>query len=457
MTGLSNSQLTIVKTLVGTVPDAALRSLDMALSNHVADDAMGVVRDMVWAESENRKIRALVLSPLLALFPRNVPELPQTRFPSDLPGILWRAMGDRSPLLIELAVTLAAKWSSGNFDPGPLDAICLDAATALREGDPIMVPVLACLRRNGQDRVDEFVRYLDLCPVLRKVLVRLPDWVSRMSEDRAAEARIAFRDACAIAEDAAPQFFEVIFTNLSEPWLVLQIISVVLDRPSDSYVAGSEIAMFGERLLDLTDRSLDDIRSMDINAGAESGLAGAAAAQTCTRVITAFEFGLTLTKDVGWGHRIGTQKGRLAQICEARMAEAEKMLGKALPMETARLGGKMSRPTPRLSFDPDPGQAQQLEALLAFLVAVRPIASLGGFASLRSKTIAAIQLYLTTYAEDLLDKLTTAEDEADRVMAFLELTALCMGYVFDDKAAAQLRHRAATANMRQMTHASGVA
>jgi hypothetical protein len=457
MFDLSNSKLSDLKALVRGLNDVALSRLNTVLEGHIGDDALAAARDVVWVEFENRRIQALVFSPVIALCPRQAPAFSQTRFPSDLPHLLMDAMGNRSPRFVKAAVALTHVKPSEVRSLAAYDSVCTDAAVALRAADPHMAPVLACLRRDGVDRVEEFARYLDLCPIMRGLLVFLPRWMRQMSPHRAATVRATFRDACEIAPDAAPRFFEMLYCGLSEPWMVLRILSAVMNRPLDTYVAGTEIAMFGERLLERVDQGLNCLRSAPGQGGARDGLVAAEAAQTCAHIIAEFEQGLTLTDTSLWGQRIGWQKTSLTGLCAKRIAEAEKLLSKALPMTTTQLGRRPAPSVPRLAIDPDPTSVQELKAALTFLMAVRSTAGLGGFGSIRSKTLSAVQTYLNTYAEGLLERLGTTDEDAERVMAFLDVAAVCLGCVFDDMAEARLRKRAATASLRQMTQAGGVA
>ena len=54
----------------------------------------------------------------------------------------------------------------------------------------------------------ELADYLDLSVIVRNALPRLSEWVSRMNGERAASARLAYRDACRISEDGAGWQFE---------------------------------------------------------------------------------------------------------------------------------------------------------------------------------------------------------------------------------------------------------
>ena len=48
-----------------------------------------------------------------------------------------------------------------------------------------------------------------------------------------------------MSDDAGPRFFEMLAAHLTEPWLILRVISGVMDRPHETYFSASELSSFG--------------------------------------------------------------------------------------------------------------------------------------------------------------------------------------------------------------------
>ena len=127
MPGLSDSQLAVIRTLVDTAPDAAIRSLDIALSaDPRPSQAMAEIRDMISAEAGERRARNLVLAPVARLCPRTDPNFEHDVFPARTLSLLWRALKKADPGQFHAAIA-----QSTSFDPEEGAPAVFGALTAL--------------------------------------------------------------------------------------------------------------------------------------------------------------------------------------------------------------------------------------------------------------------------------------------------------------------------------------
>src|SRR6185503_6597795 len=140
----------------------------------------------------------------------------------------------------------------------------------------------------------------------------------RLNEERTAAARIAFRDATAIAEDAGPRLLEILYAHLEEPWAILRLVSAVMHRPGDKYVANSELAVFGERLLDDVDAKLARVSALNADMGRIGGLEAGAAVRVASQEIQEFDECVDLSPSGPWGSRLMRQKKALVLAVEGR-------------------------------------------------------------------------------------------------------------------------------------------
>jgi hypothetical protein len=234
--------------------------------------------------------------------------------------------------------------------------------------------------------------------------------------------------------------------HLTEPWLILRVISGVMDRPTDTYLAGSELGSFGERVLADIDRRLVEISAFKAVAGRQSAHTAAAAVHVATVEITEVDQSIHLTADGVWGKRIAKQKAQLANTIEGHLKTTDAAVGQALPLQTVRMGPRSAKGVPRLNHDPDATAVEKAATLLIFMSEVRPSANAGGFASARAKALEVLENRLDTYVEDVLEEIR-AEDgvDPDRARAFLEIAAELCGLARDEKAAQIVRRRAAAA------------
>ncbi len=288
MGGLSTVQFETLRTLVQSAPDSALRSLDMALeSDRSGAPAMGEIRRMIAVENADRHARDRVLLPLLPLCRSPSRPLQRLVFPPALPGRLWRALNAEAAKLIDDA-RQAEVCEDDSFPPAD-DALCREAARLVGARTGRFAAIAELADAAGPRGAEHLAACLELIPIARRALPRLPDWIGRLTEERAAAARIAYKDAVAISEDCGPRLLEMLMAHLEEPWIILRVVCAVMDHPGDDFVAVSELASFGERVLDDIDARLKVITGFDLERGREAGTEAGRAVHVATMQIAAFE------------------------------------------------------------------------------------------------------------------------------------------------------------------------
>jgi hypothetical protein len=368
-------------------------------------------------------------------------------FPRASLPLTWRALKVVAPDPLSQALRAFATLRNDEDVPEVFDELCSRAAAGVRAEEQAFHPVIQLLKAQDRPAVKAFADSLALVPLARRALERLPAWVRTLSNEHAAAIRLAFRDAAAIGEDAGPPFMEILFGHMEEPHEVLRLISLVMDRPSDRYLAASELASFGERLLGDLDRRIEAVRRFDLSRGLEGGVAQAGSIQGATAIIHEFAQWLALNREGPWGARLTAQKRALAMVVEARLRELDAAVAAALPTQPGRPSAKKKRRgAPRLTADPDPAAVLKAQTLLAFLCESRLCASYGGFGAVRTKVIETLDPQIDQYAEELLEQLHHGEGApVERIRAYLEIAAEFIGLVRDPKAAEIVRRRAAVA------------
>jgi hypothetical protein len=221
----------------------------------------------------------------------------------------------------------------------------------------------------------------------------------------------------------------------------------VMDRPSDRYLASSEMARFGERLLAELDRLVEQVRRFDPATGVEGGTALAADILAATHTFGEFEQWVSLGREGPWTIRLTAQKRNLALGVEARLKDLTKVVDLALPALQVRQGRNLVKGQPKLERGPDPEATERARGLLALLAESRTASGFGGFGSIRNKMIESLDVLLHQYVEDLLDVVHTSTDaaEIDCARQFLEVAAEFLGFVREPKAAEIVRRRTAAA------------
>ncbi len=420
--------------LIDNAPDGVLRRLEHALSDEsVRDGPLGSVWLLVERETEDRAFRNTVLAPLIGLFSG-----PMAQFPPGQLARLWSHLKAAHPGSLGQARLSATAYNPEEVDPAAFDALCALAGEDLEaEERP------AALAGFDAERL---LPALTLAPIVRQCLPQLGDWLARMDQERRAAARLAYRDSVAVAPDAGLLFFQMLASRMADPGQILRVISAVMDRPSERYLASSELGPFGVMVMGSIDMHLDVVRDFDTSGGEPAGRAAGRAVQLASTAIAELEAAVQLSKDGDWGKRLTGQKRNLALSVEGRLKEIEAAVTQALPVQSIRYSARLIKSAPKLSADPDPKAVGHAMSLLAFSEEVRSSADSGGFGSTRTRILEAVDKHIDPYVEDALEHLRSDEvEDPARVRAFLGIAADILFLAKDDKAAQIVRRRLAAA------------
>jgi len=446
MGALSPRKIEIVRTLVEAAPDKIVGGLQMALADTGEDSPLGSVRRLVELEVGERRLRNTVLQAIAPMCVGDGRDARALTFPSRVLPLIWRGLRATAAEEVEEAEQAFTEFSPEDSSAEAFDQLARIAAYALRSREyPEFRQAAELADQSRSGGAEQLAACLELSPVVRRAALRIPEWLSAFDENSAAAARLAYKDAVAISDDAGPRFFEMMAAQMTHPWMVLRIISEVMDKPNERYLADSEMAGFGERLMDEMDDSLKAIAKLDLDGGDEAARRAGKLVELITLQVTELETYIDLSREHGWGHRIAKQKAALASVVEGRIRDAEKYATLALPTERAKLR-RIRRPQPRLSLPPDATHVGRAKTLLTFVQEVRSSANYGGFAHARSKMLETVGEYIDIYVEELVDLVKTGDvPDPDLAQDFLGVAADLSLLLRGEKAADLVRRRAAAA------------
>ena len=452
MAALSDRKIEIVRTLVESAPDKIVGGLQRALAQAGGDSVLAGVRLLVEAEATDRMLRNAVFSPVAPLCVGDGSNPHSLVFPVRALALVWRGLKAEAPNEMAAARTaaeaVASAFAAQHRLPEvakPFDQVVIVAAEALRtsQARDFRAAAEVCVRARAGG-AEALAACMDISPVVRRAIARLPDWVTKPAEDVGAAAHLAFKDAVEIAEDAGPRFFEMLAAQIDPPWMVLRIISAIMDKPTERYLHDSELGGFAERVMNDIDDGLKAISQMDLDAGPAAGIAAAARVGLITEQTFELEIGIELTRDHGWGKRIFDQKKALASVVEGRLKEADKLVAAALPTGTSGMT-RFRKAVPRLEDMPDPKAATRAITALTFAQAARPFAGHGGFSAAHTKALEKIGGQLDHYIEEVLDILRGGEADLAIGHAYLLVAADAVGLIREEKAGELVRRRAESA------------
>ncbi|EGF91298.1 hypothetical protein ABI_27130 [Asticcacaulis biprosthecium C19] len=444
---IANKRLGLIKGLVKTLPQTSLRSLEMALGL-TKDEALVEVRNLVSLELEFRHVKQAVFAPYLPLLEARPDGLTGITFPAWLLDNIWSALEVREPeLYMQSRYALRGLRTE---DPTPVVFFRLVTAAAqiCRENPHDILP--AKPDAADGEAVTEFALYLDLHRIARAMLARLPDFLGRIDADRATALRLMFKDACANDSEGGYRLLEILFANLEDGPQIVKFVATVSDRASERFLAASELAVFGERILAVAEERLLDLKTFMGARGKvcdDLGIAGQKVSD-CLALIHSFENYIELQRDGPWGKRLAAGHKLIAELVESQLKGAERALEDALPMKSERVYGRVRKETPHLDRFPKPEAIVRAVQTLAFVKTVRNVAHAGGFASLHTKTAQALESALDSYFEELLS-IANGDEPVDPevVMSFFELVTDLMQALCGEEKAAVGRRRIASSDL----------
>jgi hypothetical protein len=447
MSNIPPQKLSLVKGLVKTMPIGALRTLDKALALS-RDAKMKQVRGLVLLELEARHVRDLVFEPYLALFQPREDGLDAEVFPNWLLNNLWRELQTNEVQLCGEAGMAARSLRDDDPTPVPFFRLVTAGARILRD-DPLSVVPKGHDERDLRE-ISEFANYLDLHRLLRQYLNRLPDWMGRIDAEKAATLRLWYKDACAFSEDAGVRFIEAIFANMDDGAMIIKIIATVADRPNDRFLAESELADFGERILLLAEERTDTFKRLMNSKSKDLGFMATAGADIsrCLMALSGLEQYIELARDGPWGKRVAAAHKTIAELVEGRLKTAAGLIQGALPMKSEKVSGRVRKDYPDVRTPMDEAATTNAKAILTFLKDIKHTAANGGYASLLTKTVQEVEMVIDGYMDDLISIANhDAGLDVDAVMTLFEGVIDLIDTLFGEERAVLARRRVASSDL----------
>lgn len=291
MSGLSDRKIEIVRMLMASSPDSVVGGLHSALAG-ANDAALSEVRNLVSYEIMDRRFRDTVFAPVLRMFDDPSKIKDRLIFPRSALPLVWKALKEEAPDQVSMVERLL-EGATVETRAGPLNGLLRRVVDGLREGSSnAYIAEAGSLNETNPKLAETLCACLALAPLVRDATFRLADWVARPNEERAAALRVTYRDATAISEDNGPLLFEMLAASLDEPWMIIRLISLVMDRPSQRYLGDSELSSFPVRVMDIIDVHLASIGRFDHTKTADEARAAAALVKLVARQISELEAGI---------------------------------------------------------------------------------------------------------------------------------------------------------------------
>lgn len=437
MAELPARKAALLGALIGASPDRVLDRLAVALERAPPD--LAPVVSMIRDERDRRRRRRVALGPIDALFAAPRPAEYGPAFPPALRERLWRALEAERPDLMEAL-------DDEHQAPGAASALCGTAAAHLRDG-------AEALGVDAEVAAD-LAAYFDLAGVLRDLPGRMTGVMAR-DEEAAPGFRLMLRDARAIHADGATRVLEVAAALSPEHSArVLRLVVQTSQNARDEGVlAGSELAVFVERLLEAADADAALARRLEpMKADLEGVVAGAAAICRAGERLAEVALTVDLRPGGAWSARRRAILQTLTDHAQEQMKLCEGAVDRALPLARETLAGSMTRRAPDLTADPDGEAVGLARRRLALLAGLRPSAAVLGCAALKAAVGETLAERLGDYAVEALDRLNDVEvppADPDRAAALIGVAAEFLETIGDDGMATTVRRRLVNARERR--------
>ena len=444
---VSEKRLDMIRGLAKALPQSSLRSLELALGL-TKDEALIQVRELISVELEFRHVKEAVFAPFLPMFQPRADGLRGVTFAPWVIDRIWTALERFEPELYKQSRYALRGLRTEDPTPVVFFRLVTAAGQLIRQCPEEILPAKA----SQEDGVvlAEFANYLDLHRISRHALAKLPSLMGRIDAEKAAAMRLMFGDACAIDVEGGYRLLELLFANLEDGSQIVKFVATVSDRPNDRFLAQSELADFGTRILDHIEDNLKDLKLFMGNRHrqcADLGLASERVGQSLSQ-LQSFEHFIELAREGPWGKRVGEAHKLIAELVEAQLRGAERVIDDALPMKSERVYGRVKKETPRLDKPPSDEVVLRARQTLKFIKQVRNTATAGGFAALHSRTVQSIEGMLDSYFEELLSMANGEEPfDADTLMQFFEMVTDMMEALLGEEKAHTARRRVASSDL----------
>lgn len=439
MSGLSEAKRNALKVLVDQAPDAVLEAI-VSRFQHAADPAASQVAALARAASLDRAVLRLAFGPITPFLAPRPDGVSAPLFPKRVLSRLWEELATRRPDLTD-GLTALVRLDAGAEPPTALlDGLSAEGASVLRGAQPEDWGLA------GADEADSLAAFLDLAPIARGAIERLPEWLSRMDGDRLTVLRLAFKDADGVREDGRVRLMEILMAQLPNAGAVLRLLAAAVDQPTAAYIAGTEMASFADRLVSHVEAAATRFPAGGPRFAAEEAERATAVLDAVVDILTEFDLSFPGPAGGEWARRLGLVRSRMADQLETAFRGVARQVDRALPLASSRLAGRMSRMAPDLSADPDSPAVADARALLSLLAGARSAAAALGCESLRKQTAEAAAERIDSYAEEVLQLLhDNGAEDPRRALALLETAAEFLALTRGEDAGALVRRRAAVA------------
>lgn len=424
MAELSVAHRAALAQLIERAPDGVLSRLAQAVGAMPGDRARQLEAWLADAVRDRAR-RARGLGALLPLFRPRPDAVGGLGFPPEVLIRLWPILAaSQADILTHL--DLRADHRDDDVRMASVAARLSAAAAAAVRDQPEAVWPLALEAAPGggsrEEGLEVLAQVCDLGGLAHRALKALPAWTGRPDADQLAELRLLLRDADALTPDGTRLLLEILFAHIQTAPLILRLVAQVSPLGGkDSFLMGSELAPFVERLIEAAETRLDRIAGFRIGDEIEPLRTGL---DWIAGFLTETEDSLEIDPASAWGQRLRQLRLGVSQALGRNLGRVAELVETALPMQWVKIPGQGRRERPDLLAEVDARAVAQAQAGLDLVRAVRPLTTHFGCDGQRQALIADLTQRLSLYADHGLEEINAgAALDARRAAAWVVLAA----------------------------------
>lgn len=417
MAGLSIAHRAALAQIIDTVPDRTLRQLTQAVGTMAGERALELSL-MLREAGRDRARRMRGLNALAPLFRPRADGVAGLTFPAALLPRIWKivAAGQAD------VVGHLDPRSDYQDDSHQVSTVCARlfaaAAAAVRDQPEVVWPLN--LNDTGgsplgrEPRLQTLAHVCDFGGLAHRALPSLKAWVGRPDGDQIAELRLLLRDAASISEDGAQTLLEILFAHLTQAPLVLRLVANASHAaPRESFLSGSELATFVDRLIDAAEARaarIDAYRAGDPVEPLRADL------EWVAQFLKETDSAVPARAESAWGKRIRRVRLGVSRSLGGQLGRVDQALDRAMPMVRVAAAGPVRREIPDLELPIDPDFREKALVALDLVRVTRSLTGPFGCDGQRLALTADLTARLIAYADLALEEVH-AGDAGDGVLA----------------------------------------
>lgn len=410
MADLSVAHRAALAQVIENVPDRTLRQLSLAVGGMPGERAR-TLETMLAEAARDRARRTRGMAALAPMFRPRPDGVAAMTFPPQVLPRLWKIVAAGQADLLNYLDPREDYRDDAYRVTAVCTRLCAAAAAAVRDQPDVVWPASlddpAAGRIGREAGLAALAHACDLGGLAHRSLPSLKAWIGRPDGDQVAELRLLLRDATTVSADGAQELLEILFAHLADAPLVLRlVVNSSHAGARDSFLSGSELAIFVDRLIDAADLRFARIAAYKVGEPIEPVRADL---DWIAQFLSETDATVQIEAESAWGKRIRHIRMGVSRALGGLLGRVGKVLDRTLPVTRMGIAGPVRRETPELAVPIEPESLAQARAALDLVRATRNLAGAFGCDAQRQALMTELTAQLASYADLGLEEINAGQ------------------------------------------------